>query len=75
MKLLSEQGMQYIATESTSNISNAFFGRAKDIFTKTPLVALEILRPNPGHIAKFEIGREDYLTGTAQTKAHQIQTV
>lgn len=74
VKLLSEQGMQYIATETTPNISNAFFGRAKDIFHQETFSSIK----NPEaklrtySLIKYEIGREDYLTQIRNTKRRQM---
>ena len=74
--LLSNYGMQYRTIESVSDLGNAFFGKAKDIFHQE--VFAQISNPKSKlrtyALIKQNIGREDYLKEIRNTKHRQKLT-
>ena len=74
--LLSKHGMHYRITESQSDLGNAFFGKAKDIFHQE--VFAQISDPKSKlrtyALIKESIGREDYLKDIRNTKHRQMLT-
>jgi hypothetical protein len=74
--ILSKYGMQYRITESVSDLGNAFFGKAKDIFHQEALGQISEPKSKLRTYAliKQNIGREDYLKEIKNTKHRQMLT-
>ena len=73
---LSTSGMQFRISEGRSDLANAYFGKAKDIFHQKSLA--QIGKPDSKlrtyALIKQTIGREDYLTEIKNTKRRQKLT-
>ena len=74
--ILSKYGMQYRITESVSDLGNAFFGKAKDIFHQEAFgqMADPTSKLRTYALIKQSIGREDYLKEIRNTKHRQTLT-
>ena len=75
-ELLSKHGMHYRIQESESDLGNAFFGKAKDVFHQEAFA--QISDPNSKlrtyALIKENIGRENYLKDIRNTKHRQMLT-
>ena len=68
--------MQYKLTETSTNICNAVFGKAKDVFHQEAFCGIEKANAKlrTYGLIKFDIGREGYLELIKKTKRRQLVT-
>ena len=76
VNLVSRHGMQYKLTETATNICNAVFGKAKDVFHQEAFYGIEQAgaKLRTYSLIKHKIGREDYLEQIKNTKHRQQLT-
>jgi hypothetical protein len=75
-KLISEHGMQYKLSENSSKISNAFSGRATDIFVQDAFsgISKPEAKLRTYSLIKYKFEREEYLEQIRNTKHRQTLT-